>query len=56
MSPWDIAPLSVIIREAGGVFSAIDGVIDDLGSSAVAASTPDLHRAIIAGRHDHGTY
>lgn len=56
MSPWDIAPLSVIIREAGGVFSAIDGVVDDLGDSAVATATPELHRAIIAGRSDHGTY
>lgn len=50
MSPWDIAPLSVIVREAGGVFTAIDGAIDDLGHSAVAASTGDLHRLIIDAR------
>lgn len=50
MSPWDIAPLSVIVREAGGVFTAIDGSVDDLGQSAVAASTSELHHAIINAR------
>lgn len=43
MSPWDIAPLSVIVREAGGVFSSITGHTDDLGGSAIAAATADLH-------------
>ncbi|MFP4153664.1 MAG: inositol monophosphatase family protein [Alkalispirochaeta sp.] len=46
MSPWDIAPLSVVIREAGGVFTALDGSIDDLGRSTLAAATPELHAAV----------
>ncbi len=48
MSPWDIAPLSVIVREAGGVFTSISGRQDDLGSSAVAAATEALHRQALA--------
>ncbi len=48
MSPWDIAPLSVVVREAGGVFSNFAGLRDDLGSSAVAASTPELHAEVLA--------
>jgi myo-inositol-1(or 4)-monophosphatase len=46
MSPWDIAPLSVVVREAGGVFTALDGKIDDLGRSTLAAATPELHEAV----------
>ena len=42
MSPWDIAPLPVIIREAGGVFFDIAGGQPALGSSAVAAASPAL--------------
>jgi histidinol-phosphatase len=48
MSPWDIAPLSVIVREAGGIFTSIAGEREDLGSSAVAAATGALHRQALA--------
>lgn len=47
MSPWDIAPLSVIVREAGGVFSSLDGNRDDLGTSALAVSNERLHREVV---------
>lgn len=47
LSPWDIAPLSVVIREAGGVFTTFAGDSDDLGDSAIAAATPELHQAIV---------
>lgn len=50
MSPWDIAPLPVIIREAGGSFTTIDGEIDPLGSSAVAAATERLHAEVLSCR------
>lgn len=50
MSPWDIAPLSVIVREAGGYFTGISGSVDDLGSSAIAASTVELHGQILSAR------
>lgn len=48
MSAWDIAPLAVVIREAGGVFTDLSGVRNDLGTSAVAAATPALHAEIMA--------
>jgi len=48
MSAWDIAPLSVVIREAGGVFTSMAGETDDLGTSAVAASTEKLHNEVMA--------
>ena len=50
MSPWDIAPLGVVIREAGGTFSDIDGADRAIGRSAVAAASPELHRAALALR------
>lgn len=43
MSPWDIAPLSVVLREAGGTFTSLYGEKRDLGSSALAAGTEELH-------------
>lgn len=48
MSPWDIAPLSVILREAGGTFTTLYGDKDDLGSSALAAGTSELHSEALA--------
>jgi histidinol-phosphatase len=47
MSPWDIAPLGVIVREAGGVFTDMDGTEQLVGESAIAAATPELHAAVL---------
>lgn len=47
MNPWDIAALGVIVREAGGLFTDIDGNTQTLGDSALAASTPELHAAVM---------
>lgn len=47
MAPWDIAPLGVIVREAGGVFSDISGETPAVGESALACSTEKLHRAAL---------
>ncbi len=42
----DIAALSVIVREAGGVFTDLDGKPVGLGTTSVcAAATPSLHNA-----------
>lgn len=46
MSPWDIAPLGVIIREAGGVFTDLDGEDREVGESAIAAASPELHATV----------
>lgn len=48
VNPWDVAPLSVIVREAGGVFSRLSGEIDDLGGDCIASCTPTLHEAVVA--------
>jgi histidinol-phosphatase len=50
MNPWDIAPLVVCVREAGGSVSDLAGRTHDLlgASSFVAASSAGLRRAICA--------
>lgn len=50
MNPWDIAPLVVCVREAGGSVSDLAGRTQDLlgASSFVAASSASLRRAICA--------
>lgn len=50
MAPWDIAPLGVIVREAGGVFTDLDGMERKIGTSAVACATPELHREVLGLR------
>jgi histidinol-phosphatase len=50
MNPWDIAPLMVCVREAGGTFSDLAGRTDNVlgASSFVAASSEGLRRAMCA--------
>lgn len=43
----DIAALSVIVREAGGVFTDLDGQPPALDSTSVVAATPALHAQIL---------
>ncbi|MCF6389059.1 histidinol-phosphatase [Mycobacterium sp. MBM] len=44
---WDIAPLDILIREAGGRFTSIDGVAGPHGGSALATNG-HLHEAVLA--------
>ncbi|MGU3499380.1 histidinol-phosphatase [Mycobacterium sp. C31M] len=44
---WDIAPLDILIREAGGTFSSIDGRPGPHGGSALATNG-NLHEAVLA--------
>ena len=44
---WDIAPLDILIREAGGTFTSIDGTPGPHGGSALATNGR-LHRAVLA--------
>ncbi|HEV2682143.1 MAG TPA: inositol monophosphatase family protein [Rhodanobacter sp.] len=39
----DIAALAVIVREAGGVFTDLDGALLTLGTRSVLAGTPAIH-------------
>ena len=47
VSLWDLAALDVIVREAGGRFSALDGKAGPHGGSAVATNGA-LHDAVLA--------
>lgn len=38
VSVWDLAPLDVLVREAGGVFTSLDGTAGPHGGSAVATN------------------
>ncbi|AHC24820.1 MULTISPECIES: histidinol-phosphatase [Mycobacteriaceae] len=44
---WDIAPLDILIREAGGTFSSLDGAAGPHGGSALATNG-HLHEAVRA--------
>ncbi len=44
---WDLAALDVLVREAGGTFTNLDGVPGPHGGSAVATNGP-LHPAVLA--------
>lgn len=45
----DIAALYVIVTEAGGVFTDLDGNAPDLETRSVLAATPALHRLLLTG-------
>jgi histidinol-phosphatase len=48
----DIAALAVIVREAGGVFTDLDGGEIGLGTTSVLAATPALHGLLAAAFGD----
>jgi histidinol-phosphatase len=35
---WDLAPLDILVREAGGTFTALDGTAGPHGGNAVATN------------------
>jgi histidinol-phosphatase len=38
VSVWDLAPLDILVREAGGTFTSLDGAVGPHGGSAVATN------------------
>jgi histidinol-phosphatase len=44
----DVAALAVIVREAGGVFTDLEGAQLDLNTRSVLAGTPTLHKLALA--------
>lgn len=44
LAPWDIAAGVVLVREAGGIVTTIEGSDDVLGASSIVAGNPTLHR------------
>ncbi len=49
MNPWDIAALVPVVRGAGGVISDWRGGEPYPAEHTVAAATPELHAAVLAG-------
>lgn len=47
VSLWDLAPLDILIREAGGTFTSLQGEAGPHGGSAIGTNTR-LHNAILA--------
>jgi histidinol-phosphatase len=47
LSPWDVAPLAVLVEEAGGRLTDLDGVAT-IGASRVLASNGRLHEMTLA--------
>jgi histidinol-phosphatase len=48
----DIAALTVIVREAGGVVSQLDGAPIGLDSTSVVAAVPALHARLVSFLND----
>lgn len=47
LKPWDTAAGAVLVREAGGVVTRIDGTAWNPGSPDVLATNPWLHEAVV---------
>lgn len=47
LSPWDFAAGTLIIREAGGVVTTIDGADLPIARSSVVAGNPAMHRWLL---------
>lgn len=48
LAPWDLAAGCLLVEEAGGVASDLDGGTDYLSGGNVLAGAPDLHRDLLA--------
>ncbi len=46
LGPWDLAAGAVIIREAGGIVSALDGSEDYLDTGHILTGTPKIYSAL----------
>jgi myo-inositol-1(or 4)-monophosphatase len=46
LQPWDLAAGTLIVREAGGLITDLDGKPDVLKSGDVLAANPAIHKAL----------
>ena len=53
LSAWDIAAGTLLVREAGGLVSDLDGAPDVLAHGNVVGASPGVHRELleVIGRH-----
>jgi len=43
LAPWDFAAGALIVREAGGLVTTVDGAPPPLASSSILAGNPDMY-------------
>lgn len=55
LSPWDIAAGTLLVREAGGVVTNLDGAPDVFAHGNVVAASPDVHRDLLAVVRQHAS-
>lgn len=48
LAPWDIASGALLVKEAGGVISRLNGDTLQLGQGDILASTPRLHKWLLS--------
>ena len=47
LQPWDIAPIGIILEEAGGTITAVDGSPFDVYEGTILSSNGRFHKQII---------
>jgi myo-inositol-1(or 4)-monophosphatase len=48
LKPWDVAAGTLIVREAGGTVSAIDGEVFDIADGSILATNGRIHAELAA--------
>ncbi|MEO7502692.1 MAG: inositol monophosphatase family protein [Gemmatimonadaceae bacterium] len=60
LAPWDIAAGVLIVREAGGIVTELDGAVKPISHGSVVAGNPDIHpwllRTVHAALDDQGLF
>lgn len=46
LAPWDVAAGTLIVREAGGIVTRLDGSHDVVGYGSILAGSPPMHAAL----------
>jgi myo-inositol-1(or 4)-monophosphatase len=55
LSPWDIAAGMLLVREAGGVATTLDGAPCPVATTSIAAGNPAMHRWLMKRLHSDRT-
>jgi myo-inositol-1(or 4)-monophosphatase len=48
LGPWDVAAGAVLVREAGGIVTDLDGGADMITKGSICAGSQAMHKAILA--------
>ncbi len=48
LQPWDIAPIGIIIEEAGGTITAVDGTPFDINEGTILTSNGKFHDVLVS--------